>query len=101
MRSNDAAQNYPILSRHWPSFPPAAADAPPHIRELRFERDVLHLHRLGPRSVAELLIEIADAHDLAGDIEARLARFSRLDPATVQALDGDRFPPAIFAVGST
>ena len=101
MRSNDVSERFPILSLHWPSFPPTAADAPLHIRDRRFERDVLHLHRLGPRPVAELLRELADAHGLADDIEALLARYARLDPATVQTLDGDCFPPAIFAVGLT
>ena len=100
MCPHDVAERYPILSQHWPSFPPVAASAPHQIRQLRFEREVLHLHQLGPRPVAELLLELGHAHDLAGDIEARLARFSRLDPATVRSLGGDRFPlPPIHAVG--
>jgi len=58
-----------------------------------FERQVLHLHRLGPRAVAELLIEIAHCTDQSGVIADHLQAYARLDPAVLRAIGGDKFPP--------
>ncbi len=58
-----------------------------------FERQVEHLHRLGPRAVAELLIEIAHCTDQSGVIADRLQAYAALDPAVLRAIGGDKFPP--------
>ena len=57
---------------------------------LRLQRAVERLYRLGPRPIMELLIEIADGADL----DTALATYARLDPDLVRALNGDRFPMA-------
>ena len=42
---------YPIVAYHWFGLVPTCDDieTPSHIRELRFQRNVERLHRLGPR----------------------------------------------------
>jgi len=64
------------------------------VHALRFQRDVEAVHRLGPRAVAELLLELKNGADL----DDRLARYAELDPATVRALGADRFPPHPLSV---
>lgn len=58
------------------------------------ERLVGHLHRLGPRAVAELLDEICRHHGLADDVLGRLEVYSRLSSEMLKAAGGDRFTPA-------
>ena len=54
-----------------------------------------HLHGLGPRPVAECLLEIA-GNDVGARVTllAALERYAKLDPATVRRVGGDVFPPA-------
>ena len=53
-----------------------------------------HLHNLGPRPVAECLLEIAGHDDGARTtLLAALERYAKLDPATVRGVGGDVFPP--------
>jgi len=63
------------------------------LREQRFRRDVVRLHRLGPRVLYELLDALGAERTLRTDIEKLVERFSRLDPATI-ALLADMMPPA-------
>ncbi len=67
---------------------------PANIRDQCFERDVGRLHALGARPTAELLREVGARIGCMTVIEALLARYADLDPGVVQALGGDRFPPA-------
>ena len=46
------------------------------------------IYQLGPRIVAELLVEVADPIDL----DLALDRYGRLDRKTVEAHGTDRFP---------
>ena len=63
---------------------------------------VQHLHGLGVRPVAECLLELVGNDDGARvTLLAVLERYAKLDPATVQAVGGDVFPPAVFAVANT
>jgi len=62
---------------------------------LRYEWRIERLHRLGPRPVAEFVLEIVEA--LAGSdierralIEARLDAYCRLNPEVLAELGGDR-----------
>ncbi len=61
-----------------------------------------HLHALGVRPVAELLIElVGDDEQARNTLLLLLERYGRLSPAVVQAVGGDTFPPAVFAVANT
>ena len=71
------------------------------VGELRFHRQVEKLHRLGPRPYGELLAEIGEQFKCRTFIDQRLRAYAALDPETVQALDGDRFPrPPLYPVKS-
>lgn len=61
--------------------------------QMRFYRGAAHLHALGPRAVAELLMELAQSTGDAARILDHLARYRRLTPAVVRAAGGDRCPP--------
>ncbi len=78
-------QLLPIIASHWFGVPPA---------ELRLQRLAENLHALGPRSVFEFCREIAEAHDIGADVQRRLERYARLNPAFFQALVDDHFPPS-------
>ena len=61
-----------------------------------------HLHALGIRPVAELLIEhVGDDEQARDTLLLLLEKYGRLNPAVVEAVGGDRFPPAVFAVTDT
>ena len=64
-----------------------------HIRDLRLERDVERLCRLGPRPVLELLQEIGAARNILTFVEDRAAVYANLDPARLAAVGGDRLTP--------
>ena len=90
------ASSFPILSRHWPGFPPVehvdeVVNAPPHIRDLRLRRDVEKLCRLGARPIHNLLKEIGSQRSCMSFVEDRAPRYAELDPAVVRELGGDRF----------
>jgi len=59
------------------------------------------LHALGPRPLYEFLAELtAGDAVLTADIEIQLDRYARLDPATVEALDGRELRlPLVVVIG--
>ena len=59
---------------------------------LRMQRIAFHVYALGPRALAELLIEL-DRRAAPGAVMAVLAEFSRLTPPMVRAAGADRMPP--------
>ncbi len=63
-----------------------------HLEQMRFQRRVEHLHRLGPRAVGELLGEVANRIGGAPVITMLLAEYEQVTPAMVRAVGGDRFP---------
>ena len=71
---------------NWPIFAPARRAHPVmRIDNPAFRREIEAIHRLGPRALGELLIEIsADP--------ATLARWARLNSSIVQAVGGDLWP---------
>lgn len=74
----------------------AAAQAPldlSHVADLRFQRDVEALHRLGPRALHEMLIEIGAERSMGTLIAQKVARYASIDPAALSYAGGDRFPP--------
>ena len=61
-----------------------------------------HLHGLGVRPTAELLVELVGHDEQARNtLLLLLERYGRLSPAVVEAVNGDRFSPAVFAVANT
>ncbi len=64
------------------------------VADLRFRRQVEHLHRLGPRATAELLAEIGAERGITTIIDRKLAQYAELEPETVRQLDGDKFWPS-------
>ena len=84
---------HPILSRHWfgiEPLRPIAHVTAEIVADLRRQRQIEHLHLLGPRAVGELLREVAEDDDLDRALEA----YGRLTPDLLKALGGDQFPPA-------
>jgi hypothetical protein len=62
------------------------------LASLRLQRGVEHLHSLGPRAVAEFLVEVASAIGGLPAIQAKLTEYQRLTPGMVRTAGGDRFP---------
>lgn len=63
-----------------------------HLERLRFQRPVEHLHSLGARAVAELLLELAQHFSDGTFVFDRLAEYRRLTPEHVGAAGGYRIP---------
>jgi len=60
--------------------------------QLRRQRRVEHLHRLGPRALFEFLGELGQDHLINDAIEHKLARYGHLDLEMLKLTGGDRFP---------
>ena len=67
-------------------------------QRLQLERGVQHLHCLGPRATAELLIELVDPVGETEHLLGKLDQYRRLSPDILRALGGDRFPRRVFAL---
>jgi hypothetical protein len=63
------------------------------IQDLQFERDVVAVHRLGPRPLSELLREIGARTQQRALVDSLTARYARLDPDLRHAVGADQFPP--------
>ena len=59
--------------------------------QLRRQRLVEHLHRLGPSPLGHFIREVEDAARV--DVTPRLERYAEIDPEFLRALGGDKFPP--------
>jgi hypothetical protein len=62
-------------------------------RDEMFRRDLVRLHRLGPRAYYAMLIELAAQRLIRTEIEAIVRRYSHIDPARLAAAGGDKWPP--------
>ena len=83
---------HPIVARHFFGIEPfrqIGDVAAKVIADLKRQRQIEHLHQLGPRAVGELLCEVAEG----GDLDHALAAYERLTPALLKAVGGDRFSP--------
>lgn len=60
----------------------------------RLQRAALHLHGLGPRALAELLLKVAERTGNPGAVLATVAEYEPLTPAKLALSGGDRMPPA-------
>ncbi len=68
---------------------------------MRFRRQVIRLHRLGPRVTAELLAEIGAERGITTIIDQKMEKYINIDPAALEATGGDQFPAVpIHAVRS-
>ena len=72
-------------------LPPKNPDLALDLAEIKFQRAVGKLHRLGPRLLAEMLAELVAQHLLRREIEALAAGYAALDAATVDAVGGRDF----------
>jgi hypothetical protein len=68
------------------------------LNRLRIERGARHLHSLGPRAVAEFLIEIGRQHACMDGVLAQLRDYGQLSPSMIRTAGADRFPPAVWWV---
>src|SRR5262249_2430588 len=79
--------------RLYASFAAQTQDLVADLGDIRFERAVARLHRLGPRPLYEMLVDLAARRLLGSEIEEAVNRFAALDPVMVEAVGGDRFAP--------
>jgi hypothetical protein len=56
--------------------------------DIRLRRDIERVYELGPRAIFELLSEIGRECLLRVDIQRRVARYARLNPASLKAIEG-------------
>ena len=66
--------------------------APSVIADLRRQRHVRQLYRLGPRAIDALLIEIGAERGITTIIERKIERYAGLDIDALELAGGDRFP---------
>lgn len=64
------------------------------VHRLQIEAGAQHLHDLGPRALAELLLELAPSDQVLD----RLNHYRRISPALLRAMAGNRFPPRLSTV---
>ena len=83
-----------------PTWPPACGSLRPIgesaaeiVADLKFSRQVIRLHRLGPRVVGELLAEIGAERSIMTLIDGKLETYAELDPGALEVAGGDRFWP--------
>ncbi len=65
---------------------------PSVIADLTRQRHVRKLHRLGPRALDALLIEIGAERSIMTLIERKIERYAGLDIDALELAGGDRFP---------
>ena len=72
---------------------PIGALAAEIVADLRFRRQVLRLHRLGPRAVGEFLAELGAERSIMTLIDHKLDTYAELKPETLEVTGGDGFWP--------
>jgi|SRR5271155_4826020 len=70
----------------------AAAGRSEQLADLRFRRAVERLHRLGPRSLYEMLVELGASRLIRTEIERHVERYAALDLDILRQLGGDQLP---------
>ncbi len=99
---NFDAATYPIIGEHFfgiEPFRPIGSVAAEIVADLKFRCQVLHLHRLGPRAVGELLAELGAERSIQTVIDQKLDTYAGLDPEAIEATGGDDFwPPPLHEV---
>ncbi len=82
------------MSRRDQGLQPIGQIAAEVVADVRFRRQVLRLHRLGPRVTAELLAEIGAERGIRTVIDRKLATYAELDPKVIEVVEGAGFGPA-------
>ena len=62
------------------------------IADLRRQRLVRQLHRLGPRVIDALLVEIGAERSIMTLVEKKIERYASLDIDALELTGGNRFP---------
>ena len=75
----------------WPAS--VSTELPPYVRDLRFQRDVDRLCKLGPRAVYQYLAEVGDARSIRTFLEDHISAYAAIEPDRLAVVGGDRFPP--------
>ena len=86
---------HPIIARHFFGVEPfrSIGGAAEVVADLKFRRQVEHLHRLGPRVTAEMLAELGAERGIQTIIDQKLERYAELEPETLEVTGGDGFWP--------
>jgi hypothetical protein len=66
------------------------------INELNFRRRVRRLHRLGPRPIGELLLELAEVSGRRTWLDMKLVEYGDINGATLDALGASDWPRPIL-----
>jgi hypothetical protein len=56
--------------------------------DTRLRRDVKLVHRLGPRALYEMLLEVSEDRSLGTYIEELVGKYAAIDPAVLEAIGG-------------
>jgi hypothetical protein len=56
--------------------------------DVRLRRDVELVHKLGPRALYEMLLEVSEDRSLRTYIEELVSRYAAIDPAALDAIGG-------------
>ena len=86
----------PILAQHWFGVKPPLPDTlgtADIIADMRQQRHVRKLHRLGPRVLDALLVEIGAERSITTIIEQKIERYAAIEPLALEATGGDNFWP--------
>ena len=63
------------------------------VADLRFRRQVIRLHRQGPRAVGEFLAELGAERSVQTPIDQKLDTYAQIEFETLEAAGGNDFPP--------
>ncbi len=64
------------------------------VADMKFRRQVLRLHNLGPRAVGELLAEVSAERGIRTVVDQKLSRYATIESEALEATGGDGFWPA-------
>jgi hypothetical protein len=93
LRPRGAANFESGLEHRFIKASPPKSQGTPDLADFRLQRAVAKLHRLGPRPLYELLVELGARFLLRTEIETLVAEYIALDPAAVEAVGADHFAP--------
>jgi hypothetical protein len=93
LRPRGAANFESGLEHRFIKASPPKSQGTPDLADFRLQRAVAKLHRLGPRPLYELLVELGAQRLIRSEIEALVYKYAAIDPAVLRAAGGDRLAP--------